>query len=101
MGRRFTMISIADLNDMELSEITKSDFSEVVESTYMKNNAELSYIEVTSMIATTIGIEFKKVPALLEKVIIQKIEYEANELNLLKDNIKSFDLRKILTNPKR
>lgn len=67
------------------SELTKKvkNISEEIE-TLKKLSPELNYIECTVEICERYGIEFESVKKALPKIIKEKIEADAMELNMLK-----------------
>ena len=67
------------------SELTKKvkNISEEIE-TLKKRSPELNYIECTVEICERYGMEFESVKKALPKIIKEKIEADAMELNMLK-----------------
>lgn len=67
------------------SEITRrvKNISEEIEN-LKKHSPELNYIECTVEVCTRFNIEFDSVKKALPKVIKEKIEADAMELNMLK-----------------
>lgn len=82
----------------ELEEITNTgfknpnDFSLYVEEIKRKQNLE-TYIEAVVWFAENeTDLEMEQIVRYLNKKILTAIEYEANELRMLKENSKSIEL---------
>ena len=66
--------------------LNKSEFNQEIEK-FVKNTGE-TYIDAVIHYAEKNGLEVETISKMLNKVIRQKIESEASDLNLLKEKLK-------------